>query len=130
TTKAHDYNQYTKLLTAATDQINQAVSGGASRADAIDAVIYQALSYRPPGAPFENREDNPGYEDDFTSWDQITLTHTGPDGQRAYRPHPDTARAEHERHQATRSNHDDASQDDNDQPDGDEHGAGEQQDNG
>ncbi|USQ77190.1 hypothetical protein NF557_04550 [Ornithinimicrobium cryptoxanthini] len=106
TTKAHDYRQYTKLLTAAKTQIDQEIAAGATMGDAIDAAIYQALSYRPPGSPFEAREDNPGFEDDFTGWDQITLTHTGPDGQRAYRPAPDTTRAEHERHQATRSDHD------------------------
>ncbi|WP_256842364.1 HNH endonuclease signature motif containing protein [Ornithinimicrobium cryptoxanthini] len=106
TTKAFDYNQYTKLLTAAKTQIDQEIAAGATKGDAIDAAIYQALSYRPPGSPFEAREDNPGFEDDFTGWDQITLTHTGPDGQRAYRPAPDATRAEHERHQATRSDHD------------------------
>ncbi|WP_256855775.1 HNH endonuclease signature motif containing protein [Ornithinimicrobium cryptoxanthini] len=125
TTKAFDYNQYTKLLTAAKTQINQEIAAGATKGDAIDTAIYQALSYRPPGSPFEAREDNPGFEDDFTGWDQITLTHTGPDGQRAYRPAPDTTRAEHERHRATRTHHDDAS--DGDQPNRGEHEAGEQQ---
>ncbi|USQ77753.1 HNH endonuclease signature motif containing protein [Ornithinimicrobium cryptoxanthini] len=115
TTKAHDYNQYTKLLTAAKTQIDQEIAAGATPAEAIDAAIYQALSYRPPGSPFEAREDSPGWEDDFTGWDQITLTHTGPDGQRAYRPAPDTTRAEHERHQATRTHHDDASDGDGEQ---------------
>ncbi|USQ75419.1 HNH endonuclease signature motif containing protein [Ornithinimicrobium cryptoxanthini] len=117
TTKAFDYNQYTKLLTAAKTQIDQEIAAGATKAEAIDAAIYQALSYRPPGSPFEAREDSPGFEDDFTGWDQITLTHTSPDGQRAYRPAPDTTRAEHERHRATRRDHDDAPTDaDSDQP--------------
>ncbi|USQ76080.1 HNH endonuclease signature motif containing protein [Ornithinimicrobium cryptoxanthini] len=125
TTKAHDYNQYTKLLTAAKTQIDQEIAAGATKGDAIDAAIYQALSYRPPGSPFEAREDNPGFEDDFTGWDQITLTHTGPDGQRAYRPAPDATRAEHDRHRATRTDHDNAS--DGDQPNSDEHQADDQQ---
>ncbi|WP_256840941.1 HNH endonuclease signature motif containing protein [Ornithinimicrobium cryptoxanthini] len=122
TTKAHDYNQYTKLLTAAKTQIDQEIAAGATKADAIDAAIYQALSYRPPGSPFESREDSPGFEDDFTGWDQITLTHTGPDGQRAYRPAPDTTRAEHERHRATRSDHDNDDSDGAGDPDAREHG--------
>ncbi|WP_256842929.1 HNH endonuclease signature motif containing protein [Ornithinimicrobium cryptoxanthini] len=129
TTKAFDYNQYTKLLTAAKTQINQEIAAGATPADAIDAAIYQALSYRPPGSPFEAREDSPGWEDDFTGWDQITLTHTGPDGQRAYRPAPDATRAEHERHRATRRDHD-AAPTDADQPNHDEDETGEQQHDG
>uniref|UniRef100_UPI00192A263E hypothetical protein n=1 Tax=Ornithinimicrobium cavernae TaxID=2666047 RepID=UPI00192A263E len=40
-------------------------------------------------------------EQQFTSWDQITLTHTPQNGRRTYHPDPHTTRAEHDRHHAS-----------------------------
>ncbi|WP_162802293.1 hypothetical protein, partial [Ornithinimicrobium murale] len=58
--------------------------------------IYQALSYRPPAATLEADDDH-DWDDTFTGWDQVTLTHTPETGRRTYHPHPDTTRAEADR---------------------------------
>ena len=100
TTKAHDYRQYTKLLTAATTDINEQIAAGADPTAAVDAAIYQALSYRPPGATL-HADDDDDWAELFTGWELITLTHTPDNGRRTYHPHPDTVRAEAQRHHAT-----------------------------
>src|SRR5699024_7580971 len=90
TTKTHDHTQYTRLLTAATQDVTQDIAAGADPATAIDTAIYQALSHRPPGTPLEAEDDN-DWHDPFTSWDNLTLTHTNDStGRRTYHPHPDT----------------------------------------
>lgn len=100
-TKAHDYRQYTKLLTAAITQVDTAIREGTARDAAIDQAIYQALSHRPPGAPLEAEDD--WDTEEFTGWHQITLTHTNPaTGRRRYHPAPDTAKNEATRFQETR----------------------------
>ena len=102
TTKAHDYTQYTRLLTAATTHITDAVAAGTDPAAAVDTAIYQALSYRPPTSRLQAADDDPwDTEQQFTSWDQITLTHTPQNGRRTYHPDPHTTRAEHDRHHAS-----------------------------
>lgn len=97
TTKTHDYRQYTRLLRKAVTAVEDATTDGMSQAEAIDRQIYQALCYRPPGGTLQAPDDV--FEDDsqFTSWDQVTTTHTRPDGQRSYRPDPQVSRAEYER---------------------------------
>ncbi|WP_256838396.1 HNH endonuclease signature motif containing protein [Ornithinimicrobium faecis] len=100
TTKAHDYRQYTKLLTAATTQVEEAIATGTDPAAAVDAAVYQALSYRPAGAKLE-AEDDDDWSELFTGWDSVTLTHTPESGRRTYHPAPDTMRAEAQRHHDT-----------------------------
>ena len=100
-TKAHDYTQYTKLLTAATTAIHDATAAGTARADAIDDAIYQALTYRPPGAPYLAPDDDPFNPDIFTAWDILDTTHLNTTGRRTYHPHPDTLNAEKQRHHDT-----------------------------
>ncbi|USQ78362.1 hypothetical protein NF556_11960 [Ornithinimicrobium faecis] len=100
TTKAHDYNQYTKLLTAATTQVHEAIASGDDPAAAVDAAVYQALSYRPAGAKLE-AEDDDDFSELFTGWDSVTLTHTPESGRRTYHPAPDAMRAEAQRHHDT-----------------------------
>ncbi|WP_256829853.1 HNH endonuclease signature motif containing protein, partial [Ornithinimicrobium faecis] len=100
TTKAHDYRQYTKLLTAATDQVEDAIASGTDPAAAVDAAVYQALSYRPSGATLE-AEDDDDWSEVFTGWDSVTLTHTPENGKRSYHPNPETMRAEAQRHHDT-----------------------------
>jgi len=93
-TKAHDYRQYTKLLTAATNDITDAITNGADRARVIDDAIYQALSYRDPGSPLAVDDE----EDLFHGWDTITLTHRTDTGRRTYAPDPETRQTEANRH--------------------------------
>ncbi|WP_256829818.1 HNH endonuclease signature motif containing protein, partial [Ornithinimicrobium faecis] len=100
TTKAHDYRQYTKLLTAATQQVDEAIASGDDPAAAVDAAVYQALSYRPAGAKLE-AEDDDDFSELFTGWDSVTLTHTPESGRRTYHPAPDAMRAEAQRHHDT-----------------------------
>ncbi|USQ81656.1 HNH endonuclease [Ornithinimicrobium faecis] len=100
TTKAHDYRQYTKLLTAATQQVDEAIATGTDPAAAVDAAVYQALSYRPAGAKLE-AEDDDDFSELFTGWDSVTLTHTPESGRRTYHPAPDAMRAEAQRHHDT-----------------------------
>ncbi|WP_256829365.1 HNH endonuclease signature motif containing protein, partial [Ornithinimicrobium faecis] len=100
TTKAHDYNQYTKLLTAATTQVHEAIASGDDPAAAVDAAVYQALSYRPAGAKLE-AEDDDDFSVVFTGWDSVTLTHTPESGRRTYHPAPEAMRAEAQRHHDT-----------------------------
>ncbi|USQ79916.1 hypothetical protein NF556_20405 [Ornithinimicrobium faecis] len=100
TTKAHDYRQYTKLLTAATTQVDEAIATGTDPAAAVDAAVYQALSYRPAGAKLE-AEDDDDFSELFTGWHSVTLTHTPESGRRTYHPAPDAMRAETQRHHDT-----------------------------
>ena len=95
-TKAHDFDQYTKLLVAATTEIHVAIGDGADREDTINAAIYQALSYRDAGDTLETDD----LDDEFYGWDQVTLTHTRSDGRRSYRPDPEARQAEVDRHRA------------------------------
>ncbi|QDO88778.1 HNH endonuclease [Ornithinimicrobium ciconiae] len=128
TTKAHDYTQYTKLLTAAKQYVDapecadtaQGVADGAASglgghavvqeatddwADRVDRAIYQALSYRPPGADLLARDD--WDEDTFHGWPLITLTHRDANGRRIWKPDPATVTAARAAHKAART--DDAS---------------------
>lgn len=98
-TKAHDFRQYTKLLTAATTEIHEAINSGADREDTINAAIYQAMSYRDDGDILEADES----DDDYFGWDLVSLAHVAGDGRRSNRPHPDVRQAEMDRHRATRS---------------------------
>ncbi|WP_256839013.1 HNH endonuclease signature motif containing protein, partial [Ornithinimicrobium faecis] len=100
TTKAHDYRQYTKFLTAATTQVEEAIATGTDPAAAVDAAVYQALSYRPAGAKLE-AEDDDDFSELFTGWHSVTLTHTPENGRRTYHPAPDAMRAEAQRHYDT-----------------------------
>lgn len=97
-TKAHDYRQYTQLLTAATAEVTQAVEAGSDPDQVIGTAIYQALSYRDPGYPLASDDD----EDLFDAWDTVTLAHVGPSGRRTYRPDPTLRQNEINRHHATR----------------------------
>uniref|UniRef100_UPI002117C3B5 HNH endonuclease signature motif containing protein n=1 Tax=Ornithinimicrobium faecis TaxID=2934158 RepID=UPI002117C3B5 len=111
TTKAHDYRQYTKLLTAATQQVEEAIAAGTDPAAAVDAAVYQALSYRPAGAKLE-AEDDDDFSELFTGWHSLTLTHTPENGRRTYHPNPDTMRAEAQRHHDTDDRVPDSEKDD------------------
>lgn len=97
TTKTHDYRQYTRLLEAATTAISTDVADGMSVEEAVDRQIYQALTYRPPGAPLATEDDSPEADEYFTGWDQVTTTHTRPNGTRSYHPEATIAQAEHDR---------------------------------
>ncbi|HLS45928.1 MAG TPA: HNH endonuclease signature motif containing protein, partial [Ornithinicoccus sp.] len=110
-TKAHDYNQYTRLLTAATAAIDEAIGEGVDPSTAVDAAIYQALSYRPPQGTLEADDDSLDWDSPFAGWDQVILTHTDNHGQRRYRPDPDTAQTEASRHDATVDRQDDGARD-------------------
>ena len=96
-TKTHDYRQYTRLLTTATDAVTDQIAGGMDPAEAVDRQIYQALTYRPAGSSLQAPDDDFHSDEQFTGWDQVTPTHSGPSGRRSYHPEPDIARAEHDR---------------------------------
>ena len=80
-------------------------------ADAVDAAIYRALTYRGPAQVLRAGDDHPGTDTDpaYLGWDIIDLTHTGPAGRRRHGPDPDTARTEqqtqHDTAPATRDAH-------------------------
>lgn len=104
TTKTHDYTQYTRLLTEATQAVKDATTQGTDPTTAIDHQIYQALTYRPSGSNLEADDDIFHSDEQFTGWDQVTTTHTRADGKRSYHPHPHTAQAEHDRIHRTTHN--------------------------
>jgi hypothetical protein len=117
-TRAHDYRTYSTLYRQALSRIHaetdQALAHAAdpqtdpqpgprsdprtgprterqqALADAVDRAIYTALTYRGPTRPLRAGDDHPDSDLDptFSGWDLITLTHTGPDGQRRYTPDP------------------------------------------
>ena len=110
--KAHDYNQYTKLLRSAIDDVEHGTdtaAGDASpeptdhldRPAAIDRAIYTALSYRSPGAPLLELDDWDESVHRFIGWGTIALSHRTAHGYRRYQPHPDRVAAERRRHAAT-----------------------------
>lgn len=104
-TKAHDYNQYSALVTAATAPIQEAADA-TERAGLIDAAIYQALSYRPSSGDTYAPDDLPDTDGEFEGWDLIVLTHTDPTtGRRRYRPAPQISDAEKTAHQDTDPQH-------------------------
>ncbi|NLG21768.1 MAG: HNH endonuclease [Actinomycetales bacterium] len=97
-TKAHDYTQYSTMLTEATGQVLAAEEE--DRAEALDRAIYQALSYKPGGTTrLISGEDEPYGEDQFLSWDSIRLTRRNPKtGRKINGPNPDIVTAERARH--------------------------------
>ncbi|USQ77311.1 HNH endonuclease signature motif containing protein [Ornithinimicrobium cryptoxanthini] len=96
-TKAHDYTQYSTMLSEAVDQVNNAAED--DRGEAIDLAIYQALSYRPGRTRLTAGEDEPFGEDQFLAWDQIRLTRRDArTGRILNGPTPDTVTAERDRH--------------------------------
>lgn len=100
-TKAHDYTQYTSLVTGAIARVRE-VQDPLQRAGLIDAAIYQALSYRPQFGETLAGEDFPDPEGEFEGWDLVVLTHTDPTtGRRRYRPAPGVRDAEMTVHQDT-----------------------------
>lgn len=102
-TKAHDYAQYTRQLRAAIEHIENTPE--ADREAELDRLIYQAMSYRPPGAPLESLDDLPEAETThgLHGWDLVRLAHTDADGQSVNTPHPDATRREREQHLDTRT---------------------------
>ena len=88
-------------------------------ADAVDAAIYRALTYRGPARTLRAGDDHPGTDTDpaYLGWDIIDLTHTGPAGRRRHGPDPDTAEAERDDHHATTPRHNPQPQSDQPQPD-------------
>lgn len=95
-TKAHDFRQYTRLLSTATTAVDEAIDEGLDREDAINAAIYQALSYREDRARLQVDE----FDDGFYAWGMVDLTHTGKQGRRVYYADPEVSRAERDRHRA------------------------------
>ncbi|MCK0113406.1 hypothetical protein MWU75_14750, partial [Ornithinimicrobium sp. F0845] len=97
-TKAHDYTQYSTMLTEATDQVLAADQE--DRREAIDLAIYQALSYKPGGtARLITGEDEPYGETQFLSWNQIRLTRRNPKtGRKLNEPDPEAVKRERARH--------------------------------
>ncbi|HLS46200.1 MAG TPA: HNH endonuclease signature motif containing protein [Ornithinicoccus sp.] len=102
-TKAHDYMQYTRQLRAAIEHVENTPE--ADREAELDRLIYQAMSYRPPGAPLETLDDLPDPETTHAlhGWDLVRLAHTDADGQAVNAPHPDATRREREQHLDTRT---------------------------
>lgn len=93
-TKAHDYRQYTRLLNDATSRLRDtAVMDHTPDSDAVDDVVYAALTLREAGRPLHLAED----VDEpvaYPSWDSITLTHTTSNGDLRYEPDPEITEAE------------------------------------
>lgn len=101
--KAHDYTQYTTLLTEAVNTINALPEE--DRAEAADLAVYQALAYRPLGGGLTD-EDEALWEDpqSFLSWDRITLTNRNPrTGRHTTGPTTEAQNAEREAHRKTSS---------------------------
>lgn len=112
-TKAHDYNQYSALLSAAVASVDQASSDpmtdsgpsqgsdqGSERSARIDRAIYAALAAREPGERTHEIDDvemglwSSAWRqtpEEFPGWELITLTHTDANGRRQYRPAPEVA---------------------------------------
>lgn len=65
-------------------------------AEAVDAAVYRALTYRGPSRPLRAGDDHPEADTDpaFAGWDVIDLTHTGPRGRRRHGPDPEIAETE------------------------------------
>ena len=100
-TKAHDYTQYSALVSAAVSRVQEA-SDPAERAGLVDAVIYQALSYRPESGETYAPDDLPDPDGEFEGWDLVVLTHTDPTtGRRRYRAAPEVRTAEMAAHRDT-----------------------------
>jgi len=96
-TKAHDYTQYSTMLTEATEQVLAAAEQ--DRGEAIDLAIYQALSYRPGRPRLTAGEDEPYGDETFPAWDTIRLTRRNPTtGRKINGPNPDIVKAEQARH--------------------------------
>lgn len=77
-TKAHDHNQYTKLLSQATIRIEH--TRPEDRSATIDQEICQALTYRRPGKPLEGPDDVLDLDYDYRGWDRVRLPHVTSSG--------------------------------------------------